>query len=210
VFGVVLKAPADGVPYFVFSFAGLLAYNAFSGTLTRASACIVTNSPIVSKVYFPRLVLPLSTVLATLIDFAMGFGLMIVLMIGRGVTPGWGVLLVPLWLALIIALAVGVGLYSAALMVEYRDLQYVIPVLSQFILYASPVAYTVSAVPQRLRVWFNLNPLTGLLEAFRWSVLGRGSVDWGAVGYSTLFVLGSPIIGAFSFRVMERRFADVI
>lgn len=210
VFGRVLKAPSDGVPYFIFSFAGLLAYTAFSGTLTRASACIVTNAPLVSKVFFPRLILPLSTVLAALIDFSVGMALLLVLMALGGMAPGWGVLLMPVWLTLIIALAVGLGLYTAALMVQYRDLQYVIPVLVQMILYASPIAYPVSAVPTSLRIWFNVNPLTGLLEAFRWSMLGRGSVDWSAVGYSSLFVVVAFVFGAFSFKHMERRFADVI
>lgn len=210
VFGRVLKAPSDGVPYFIFSFAGLLAYTAFSGTLTRASACIVTNAPLVSKVFFPRLILPLSTVLAAMIDFSVGIALLLILMACSGMAPGWGVLLMPVWLGLVIALAVGLGLYAAALMVQYRDLQYVIPVLVQMVLYASPIAYPVSAVPASLRIWFNLNPLTGLLEAFRWSVLGRGSVDWSAVGYSSLFVIVAFIFGAFSFKRMERRFADVI
>lgn len=210
VFGRVLKAPSDGVPYFIFSFAGLLAYTAFSGTLTRASACIVTNAPLVSKVFFPRLILPLSTVLAALIDFSVGMALLLIVMACNGLAPGWGVLLMPIWLTLITALAVGLGLYTAALMVPYRDLQYVIPVLVQMVLYASPIAYPVSAVPASLRIAFNLNPLTGLLEAFRWSMLGRGSVDWSAVGYSSLFVVVAFVFGAFSFKRMERRFADVI
>jgi lipopolysaccharide transport system permease protein len=210
VFGRVLHAPSDGVPYFLFSFAGLLAYGAFNGTLTRASACLVGNAPLVSKVYFPRLILPLSTVLATLIDFAVGTALMAILMMAAGVAPGWAVLLTPIWLAMLIGLAVGIGLFAAALMVRYRDLQYVIPVLLQLALYASPVAYPASAVPRRLRFWYLLNPLSGLLEGFRWSVLGRGAVNWPAAAYSSAFVAAAFFIGAMAFRRMEREFADVI
>jgi len=210
VFGKVLKAPSDGVPYFVFSFAGLLAYNAFSGTLTRASACIVGNAPLVSKIFFPRLILPLSTVLATLIDFAVGMGLMIVLLCMSRIVPGWGILLLPVWLSLIIALAVGIGLYTSALMVQYRDLQYVIPVLINLVLYATPIMYSVSAIPPKLKIWVQLNPLTGLLEAFRWSLLGTKMPDWPAVAYSAIFVTVALVYGAFAFKKMERHFADVI
>jgi lipopolysaccharide transport system permease protein len=210
VFGKVLKAPSDGVPYFMFSFAGLLGYNAFSNTLTKASACIVGNSQLVSKVYFPRLILPLSTIGSTLIDFAVAMMLMFGMMAYTGIWPGAGVLLLPVWLMLMIMLAVGVGLYTSALMVSYRDLQYVIPVLMQFVLYASPVAYPVSAVPGRLQMWFYANPITGLLEAFRWSLTGRGTIHWGAVGYAAACVVVVFIFGAFAFRKMERKFADVI
>jgi lipopolysaccharide transport system permease protein len=208
--GSILNAPSGGVPRFVFSFAGLLAYNAFSGTISKASACVVGNSQLVSKVYFPRLILPLSTVLATLIDFAVGMVLMIAMMFLYHIAPGWGILLLPIWLALLIGLAVGVGLYTAALMVRYRDLQYVIPVLVQLILYASPILYDSTAVPARWRIVFYLNPLSGLLEAFRWSLLGRGDIRWPAIAYSTIFVIVSFLFGAFAFKRMERHFADVI
>ncbi len=210
VFGRVLKAPSDGLPYFIFSFAGLLAYNAFSTSLTKASACVVSNAPLVAKVYFPRLILPLSTVLSTLVDFAVGLVLMAVLMVANGIAPGWGALLLPLWLLLLLGLAIGIGLMTSAMMVRYRDLQYVIPVLLQLILYASPIAYPVSAVPTNLRIWFNLNPLSGLLEAFRWSLLGIGSFSPLQVSYSAVVVVLSLVSGAYAFKKMERQFADVI
>ncbi len=210
VFGAVAKLPSDGLPYFVFSYAGLLGWNAFNSTLTKSSACIVANSQLVSKVYFPRLILPLSTVLSTLLDFLVGLALMVLLLILYGIVPGPGVLLLPLWLALLIMLAVGIGTYSAALMVPYRDLQYVIPVLLQFLLYASPVAYSVAAVPERLRMVFLLNPLSALLEAFRWSLLGRGQLDWLAIAYSAAATIAVFAFAAFAFRKMEKTFADVI
>jgi lipopolysaccharide transport system permease protein len=210
VFGAVAKLPSDGLPYFVFSYAGLLGWNAFNSTLTKASACIVGNSQLVSKVYFPRLILPLSTVLSTLLDFVVGLALMVLLAILYHVAPGPGILLLPVWLALLIMLAVGIGTYSAALMVPYRDLQYVIPVLLQFLLYASPVAYSVAAVPERLRLVFLLNPLSALLEAFRWSLLGRGRLDGLAIAYAAAATIAIFAFAAFAFRKMERTFADVI
>jgi lipopolysaccharide transport system permease protein len=165
--------PSEGLPYIVFSYAGLLGWQVFNSTLTKASACVVQNAQLVSKVFFPRLLPPLSTVLSTLIDFAVGFGVMVLLLIMYSVHPGVRLLLLPVWLTLLLMLAVGIGLYTSALMVTYRDLQYAIPVLIQFLLYASPVGYAVSAVPQRFRVLYLLNPLSELLEAFRWSLLGR-------------------------------------
>ncbi len=210
VFGRVAKMPSEGLPYFVFSYAGLLGWTVFNSTLTKASASIVGNAQLVSKVFFPRLILPLSTVLSTLIDFVVGATLMIALMFIYHIPPTWGLLLLPLWLLLFICLAVGIGLYTSALTVSYRDLQHVIPVVLQMMLYASPVAYAVSAVPGRLRPYFFLNPLSGLLEAFRWSILGRGELNWSYVAYSATCVLVAIVGGAFAFKKMERRFADVI
>jgi lipopolysaccharide transport system permease protein len=210
VFGKVAKLPADGVPYFLFSYAGLLAWNAFYGTLTKSSGCLVQNAQLVSKVFFPRLVLPLSTVYSALVDFAVALGMMAVLLVMNGIPLHAGVLLLPVWLALILMLALGFGLFCAALMVTYRDVQYVLPVVTQFVMYASPVAYAVSAVPQHLRAVYMLNPLAGLLEAFRWSLLGRGTLQTGAVVYAALFAVVVFVGGTFAFKRMEGRFADVI
>jgi lipopolysaccharide transport system permease protein len=210
VFGKVAKMPSDGLPYLVFSYTGLLGWQAFNSTLTKTSACVVGNAQLVSKVFFPRLILPLSTVLSTLIDFAVGFAVMAVLMLVYGIVPGPGILLMPVLLLLLLLLAVGLGLYTSALMVEYRDLQYAIPVLLQFLLYASPVAYSVAAVPGNLRPFYMLNPIAGLLEAFRWSLLNRGELNWGYLAYSAAVVFATFIFGTFAFKRMERRFADVI
>ena len=211
VFGKVAKLPAPhGIPYLVFSYAGLLAWNAFNSTLTKSSMCLVGNANLVSKVFFPRLVLPLSTVFSTLIDFAVALVVMVVLMIVNHIAPHLGILLLPLWLLLIVLLSVGLGLYASALMVSYRDIQYVLPVVTGFLLYASPVAYAYSAVPARWQAVFALNPLTGLLEAFRWSLLGVGTLNWGMVGYSTAVTVVVFLFGALAFKSMERKFADVI
>ena len=210
VFGRVAKLPSDGVPYFLFAYAGLLGWNAFSTTLTKASSCLVGNSHLISKVSFPRLVLPLSTLVGTLIDFGVALAMMSVLMVCYHVAPGWGILLLPLWLLLVMMLAVGIGLYTSALAVTYRDIQYVLPVMIQFAMYVSPVAYAVSVVPMRLRATYFLNPLSGLLEAFRWSLLGTGNIQWAYVAYSIVVVVGVFVAGAFMFKKMERKFADVI
>ena len=210
VFGKVAKLPSDGVPYFLFAYAGLLGWNAFNNTLTKVSGCLIQNSSLVSKVFFPRLLLPLSTVFSTLVDFGVALAMMAVLMALYGVAPGLGLLLLPFWLLLTLLLAIGIGLYAAALMVSYRDVQYILPVVTQFLLYASPVAYALSTVPGKLRLLFFLNPLSGLLEGFRWSLLGRGTLDARSVGYSALVSLAAFVGGAFAFKRMERKFADVI
>ena len=210
VFGSVARLPSNGLPYFLFAFAGLLGWNAFSSTLTKASMCLVGNAQLVSKIYFPRLILPLSTVFSSLIDFGVAFALMVVLMAFYRVAPHAGLVLLPVWLCLILLLAVGFGLFASALTVRYRDIQYVLPVLTQFLLYASPVAYAVAAVPERLRPFFFLNPLTGFLEALRWSLLGTGTLRWDYVAYSVVFTLATFFGGALAFKSMERSFADVI
>ncbi len=210
VFGRVANLASEGLPYVVLAYAGLLGWNAFNSTLTKASACVVGNAHLVSKVFFPRLILPLSTVLSTLIDFAVALSVMVVLMVVYGVAPGWGIILLPVWLVLLTMLAIGIGLYTSALMVSYRDLQYAIPVLMQFLLYASPVAYVAGSVPEHLRWVYYLNPLSGLLEAFRWSMLNTTAPAWGYVTYSAAFVVVTFVFGAFAFKRMERKFADVI
>jgi len=211
VFGKVAKLPAPaGVPYLVFSYAGLLAWNAFSSTLGKTSGCLLSNSNLVSKVYFPRLALPLSTVFSTLIDFGVALIMMIALMVINHVVPTAAVLLLPVWLLLVILLGMGIGLYTSALMVSYRDVQFILPVMTQFLLYASPVAYSAALIPAKYKLIFMANPLTGLLEAFRWSLLGTAHPNWNAVAYAAAVCLVVFILGAFSFKKMERKFADVI
>ena len=211
VFGKVAKldSPA-GVPYFVFAYTGLLAWNLFSSTLTKVSGSLVSNSNLVSKVYFPRLVLPLSTVFSSLLDFAVALVMLVVIMAVTHVAPGIGLLLLPLWMALLLLLATGVGLYAASLMVSYRDIQYILPVTTQFLMYASPVGYAISHVDAKFRTLYLLNPLASLLEGFRLSVLNRGQLQPAMVAYAVLFSVAVFVLGAFAFRRMERKFADVI
>lgn len=212
VFGKVARLSSGSVPYFLFSYAGLLAWNVFNTTLIKSSTSLIGNAQLISKVYFPRMILPFSTVPSALIDFAVALALMAVLMPAYGVLPSLGILLLPLWLFLILLLSAGVGLITSALTVSYRDVQYILPVLTQFLLYASPVAYAVGQVPQRLRPFYFLNPLSGLLEAFRWSLLGSagGALHLPSLCYSAALALAAFIVGMLSFKQMERRFADVI
>ncbi len=210
VFGVVAELPSGGTPYFVFSYAGLLGWNLFSTTMARASVSLTGNSQLISKVYFPRLILPLSGVFSTLLDFIVATVVMIVLMVFYQITPGMGLLLLPLWMSLITLLALGIGLTAAALAVSYRDVLHILPVMTQMILYASPVAYATVAVPEHLRPLYLLNPMANLIEAFRWSLLGTGQVSWKYM-LGTIIVVGVVFIGgAFAFKRMERKFADVI
>jgi lipopolysaccharide transport system permease protein len=210
VFGKVAQLPSDGLPYFLFSYAGLMGWNLFSATVTKISGSLVGNAHLISKVFFPRLVLPLSAIPSVLIDFSVAVGMMAVLMGLYGVMPGWGLLLAPVLIGVLLLFATGIGLCAASLTVSYRDVSYVLPVALQILLYASPVAYAVSAVPEHLRFWYQLNPLSGLLEALRWSVLGRGTLDGPMLAYAAGAALVVVTIGLFAFKRMERRFADII
>ena len=211
VFGSVAHLPGPaGVPYFVFTLTGMVAWTAFGQITTRASGSLLGNAQLVSKVFFPRLMLPLSTVLSTLVDVAVSLGLLAVLVgIYRlGLSPA--VLLLPVWLLLLICAALGIGMGAGALMVRYRDVQYLLPVAVQFLLYASPVAYSLSAVPASARKIYELNPLTGLLEGVRWSVLHTPRPSTGMMAYSVVTSVLLLIAGLLYFSRVERRFADVI
>ena len=210
VFGTIAKLDSGSTPYFVFSYAGLLGWNFFSGVLTRSSGCLVQNSQLISKVYFPRIVLPLSTVVSVLLDFAVGFVLLIVLMAAYHVHPGIGLLVLPLAIVGMLVLALGVGLYAGALATSYRDVQYVLPFLTQVLLYASPVAYLTTKVPAKFQFAYHLNPMAGLIEAFRWALIGSADFQWRFFAYSLAFSAVTFVAGAFAFKRMERRFADVI
>jgi len=210
VFGKVAKLPSDGVPYFLFAFVGLQAWSLFNNTLSKSNGSLLGNAHLVSKVYFPRLILPLSTLPSTLLDFAVAMGMLIILMVIYHVAPGWGLFTLPLWLLLITMLAMGVGLITASLAVSFRDVNYILPVAMQFLMYGSPVAYAVSAVDPKLRFVYFLNPLSGLLEGFRWSVMNRGHLNSGVIAYSACFAVAAFVTGLFAFRRMEKRFADVI
>jgi len=198
VFGSVAKLPSGGIPYLVFSFAGLLGWNFFSTVLTKTSACLVGNAHLISKVFFPRLILPLSNIGSALVDFAVAAVMMAVLLALYRIAPSSMVLLVPVWMLILTAIAMGCGLCTAALAVSYR------------LLYASPVAYSVSAVPEHLRWVYLLNPLTPPLEALRASLLGTPFPEPRSLLISALLAIFMLAGGLYSFKRMERKFADVI
>lgn len=211
VFGWVAGLGAAKASYFLFSLAGLLVWNTFQSTLAKASSALIGNSALVSKVYFPRLLLPFSTVLSSLVDFAIGLGVFIVAAFVLKAKISWiGALLLPVWLAGALGAAMGLGLLAAAVMTRYRDVQHVLPVLLPFIMYASPVAYALGAVPSQWKALFYWNPMSWILEGARYSLLGTELVQfpwavYGLVSCGLLFVVG--LVG---FRKMERSFADVL
>ncbi len=210
VFGRVAGLSSEGVPYFVFAFAGMLAWNMFNGIVSRMSGSLTGNAALVSKIFFPRLILPLSVLGSVLLDFVVALVMMAVIIAVSGVTPTLAIVTFPLWVACAVALASGVGLLAAALMVPYRDVQYIVPFLTSILLYVSPVGYSLASVPESVQWLYSLNPLTGILEGFRWSLLGIGSLD----EFATVWAIASSIVllgvGAVAFSHFERRFADVI
>ena len=210
VFGAVAGLSSDGKPYLVFSFAGLIGWTLFSNVLGKVSNCLVGNAHLISKVFFPRLVLPLSGLGSCLVDFLVSLALMAVLMLGYRITPSHGLFLFPAAVLILLAMATGVGLWLAALMVSYRDVAYILPVLLNILLYASPVAYSVAAVPERLRWVYQLNPLTPPLEAMRGGLLGSPFGGLRALGISAVIATVVLMVGLYSFKRMERKFADVI
>jgi lipopolysaccharide transport system permease protein len=210
VFGSVANLPSDGVPYFVFSFVGLVIWNLFSQILTKSSMSLVANAGLVSKIFFPRLVLPLSTVGSTMVDFCVALVMGAVVIAVGGVAPGWALITLPVWVAMALLLGAGVGLATSALAVQYRDVSQILPVATQLLLYATPVAYAISAVPKSAQRFVELNPLTGIVTGFRWAAIDTpapsvASAAWSAVAAVVLF-----FVGAFVFARREQRFADVI
>jgi lipopolysaccharide transport system permease protein len=210
VFGAVAGMPAERVPRLVFTYAGVLAWNLFSYIVTRGSQSMVLNAPLISKVYFPRELLPLSLVLPALVDFAVALVVLVVLAAMNSVAPQAAVLLLPVWIALVCLLACGIALVTSALTVWYRDLQFLVQLAMQLLLYVSPLAYSVESVPPRFRPFVALNPLAPLLEGFRWSLIGDGHLSGRQVLYAVVVSLGSFFIGLVVFRRLERRFADVV
>jgi lipopolysaccharide transport system permease protein len=215
VFGMIAGLPTlEGIPYFVLTFAGTLGWTAFNNTLGKSSGSMVGNAHLVSKVYFPRLVLPISSMVSTLVDFAVAAAMMVVMLLYYRINPGVGLLLLPVWMGILLMLALGLGLLFAALMVSYRDVAYILPVVTQLMMYATPVYYTLAVPHKKLEPWmfqlYMLNPLASVIEAFRWSIIGKGELYPGYLAYSAGVSVLIFIWGAFSFKKMERKFADII
>jgi lipopolysaccharide transport system permease protein len=209
IFGRFAKIPSDNVPYPIFAFAGLLPWTYFSQSITRSGASVVSDSNLIRKIYFPRLVIPTSAVVAPLVDFALSFLIFGVMMAWYRVIPGWAVLTLPLFLCLAVCAALGVSLWLSALNVRYRDVGHAIPFLVQFWMYASPIVYPISLIPQRWRLLYSLNPVVGVIEGFRWGLLGKAlyvpAIAIGSAVAAILFVSGLVF-----FKRMERSFADTV
>src|SRR5215467_14248246 len=207
-FGRLAKLPSDGLPYPLFYFLALAPWTYFATALGSATNVVVENQRIITRVYFPRLLLPLSSVLSGLVDFAIAFTVLVVMVVGYGMRPGVAVLWLPFLLLLALSTALGVGLWLAALNALYRDVRYVIPFVMQFWLLASPVAYPSSVVPQRWQWVYGLNPMAGVIEGFRWALTGHGQAPGGLLWASTAAVALLLVAGAMFFQRMEGAIAD--
>jgi len=205
-----VKSPSSEIPYAVFSFTGILPWNFFAGALSRSGVSLVGNANLLTKVYFPRLVIPFSAVLAGLVDLGISFLVLLVLMAAYGIAPTWHIVFLPFFVLLAIATAVAVSLWLSALNVLYRDVQYVIPFLVQMWMFVSPVIYPISDIPAGpLRIVFMLNPMTGVIGGFRWALLGQ-QAPGGLMWVSVAVVVVLLVSGLFYFKRMERVFADVV
>jgi len=210
VFGTVAKVPTEGIPYPIFSYCALLPWGLFSAALNNASRSLTTNQNMVSKIYFPRLVLPLASVLGGLVDFAIAFLILIVLMIYYKVTPTTAIWTLPLFLLLTVVTALGVALWLSAINVQYRDVNYVLPFLTQFWLFLTPVAYSANVISAKWQIAYSLNPMAGVVNGFRWALLGTHTGPNLNMVISICISLIFLVSGLFYFRSMERTFADTI
>jgi len=213
-FGGLLKVPSGEVPYPVFACAALVPWNYFAGSLSRASMSLVTNASLLTKVYFPRMIIPLSGVLASLVDAAVGFAVLLVLMLYYRVAVPAAVLLLPLFMLQAIITALGFSLWFSALNVRFRDVTYLVPFIIQIWMYVTPVIYATTLVPERWRFLLVLNPMTGVVEGFRWVLLGVTPTSLGvgplAIVVPALVAVLVLISGAYFFRATERTFADIV
>jgi lipopolysaccharide transport system permease protein len=210
IFGGLAKLPSNGIPYPIFTFTALLPWQLFAFALTNSSNSLVGDQKLISKVYFPRLVIPLSSVLAGVVDFAIAFVVLLGLMAWYGIHVTPAVLLLPVFLLLALTSAMAVGLWLSALNVQYRDIRYVVPFLTQFWMYATPIAYSSELIPEQWRWLYSLNPMTGVVEGFRWAILGKSNLDLLSLGISAAVVVALLIGGLYYFKRMEASFADVI
>ena len=209
-FGKLAGVPSDGIPYPVFAFCGLLPWQLFANSLTQASNSLVGSQNLITKVYFPRLVVPISAVLGGVVDFAIAFVLLLAMMFYYGIVPGWQIVVLPGLVLLVVLASLGVGLWLSALNVQYRDVRYTISFLVQFWLFATPVAYPSSIVPEKWRVLYALNPMVGVVDGFRWALLGKPESPGVPLLISMIVVVLLLIGGLYYFRRMEQQFADIV
>ena len=209
-FGRLAKIPSEGIPYPLFAYAGLLPWQIFSRTLNETTASLVKDHRLVAKVYFPRVIIPLSTTLAAMFDFMIASGVLVILMVIYGVVPGPTLMILPFFILLMFVTALGIGLWFSALNVQYRDVGFTVPFLTQFLLFLTPVVYPSSMVPEKFRMIYALNPMVGVIEGFRWSLFGVGGGLSPMLLVSVLITLGLFFGGIVWFRSKERGFVDIL
>jgi lipopolysaccharide transport system permease protein len=210
IFGRLAKIPSDGVPYSVFTLAALIPWMYFSNAFSAASASLVNSSNLITKVYFPRLIIPIVSVLSGLVNFAVSCVVLAVMMVWHHVVPSpMAIVLIPALLLLIIVTATGVGCWLAAVYIQYRDVRQIVPFMVQIWMYISPVVYPLSLVPERYRTLYSLNPMAGVIQAFRVVLLRTGPVPWGTLGISTIVGVAMFFAGTLYYRRTEHLFADV-
>jgi lipopolysaccharide transport system permease protein len=209
-FGYLGKIPSDGLPYPVFSYTGLLPWSLFAYALTQSSGSLVNNQNLITKVYFPRLIIPIAPLFVGLVDFGIAIVVLFGMMLVYGIVPGVAVLTLPLFTLLAVLTALGVSTWLAALNVQYRDVRYTIPFLTQLWLFATPVAYPSSLLPEPWRTLYGLNPMAGVVEGFRWALLGQVAAPGLLIAVSVVAVLLLLLGGLWYFTRMERTFADII
>ncbi len=211
VFGAIAKLPSNGVPYPILVFAGLLPWQFFSNALSECSNSLIGNSNLLSKVYFPRLIIPTSSVIVSFVDFLISGMILLGLMAWYNFVPTWRIVALPVFTLMAFLASMGAGLWLAALNVQYRDFRFVVPFLVQFGLYLSPVGFSSSVIPEQWRLLYSLNPMVGVIDGFRWSITGQSSV---LSGWTTMLSMAVMLVlfgsGIWYFRKMERTFADVI
>jgi len=210
IFGKLVKVPSDGIAYPIFAYSALLPWNYFASALQRCVVSVVGDAALVSKVYFPRLILPLAGTISGFADFFVSFLLLLGMMTFYHLGLSWTVLVLPFFLLLALSTALAVGLWLSALNVRYRDVGHTIPFLMQVWMYASPIVYPVSVIPEKYRFFYSLNPMVGVIEGFRWALLGKQSPDFAVMAISVAMVLLLISGGLVFFRNMEKTFADVV
>lgn len=210
VFSKLAKLPSGNTPYPIMVFAALLPWQFFANAFSEAGGSLIANANMISKVYFPRMVIPTSAVIVSFVDFLISGTILVGLMLWYGFMPGWQILILPVFVLIAFAASMGAGLWITALNVKYRDFRYIIPFIIQFGLYVSPVGFSSSIVPERWRFWYSLNPMVGVIDGFRWAILGGNQIYMPGFLLSIILVILMLVTGIEYFRKTEKSFADVI
>ena len=209
VFGQLAQVPSDGLPYPIFAYTALIPWTYFSTAMSSSTQSLISNASMLSKVYFPRLVIPMTPVLAKLVDFGIAFLLLGLMMIWYGIAPTWNVFFLPLLILLMILTAAGMGMWLSALAIQYRDVRFAIQFMAQLLMYAAPVVWPVSLIPQPYRLLYGLYPMAGVIEGFRSALLGTTPMPWDLILIGGASAIIIALSGALYFRRLERIFADV-